>query len=113
MTGGRAVHEHDRRGGHDARARGERRARRVRLDFNGSAPIAAHAPVYRLSAASRPTRSSRGRASRTTLNVYGSTLGGRAGSVAGLAVALERCGTMELRDVVAPAIALARDGFVS
>ena len=33
------------------------------------------------------------------------------GSTAGLSLALERYGTMELRDVLAPAIALARDGF--
>ena len=33
------------------------------------------------------------------------------GSVAGLCLALQRYGTMELRDVMAPAIALARDGF--
>jgi len=34
------------------------------------------------------------------------------GSVAGLTLALERFGTMELADVLRPAIALARDGFV-
>ena len=35
------------------------------------------------------------------------------GSVAGLALALERYGTMELRDAIQPAIELARGGFVA
>ena len=46
-------------------------------------------------------------------NVFGHLSVAVPGSVAGLALALERWGTMELRDVLLPAIRLATDGFVA
>src|SRR5215813_11693342 len=45
-------------------------------------------------------------------NVFGPRSVAVPGSVAGLVLALERWGSMELRDVLQPAIALAEDGFV-
>jgi gamma-glutamyltranspeptidase/glutathione hydrolase len=44
-------------------------------------------------------------------SVYGALAIGTPGMVAGLALALERYGTMSLAEVMAPAIRLARDGF--
>ncbi len=49
---------------------------------------------------------------RDDANVFGPLSVAVPGSVAGLTDALARWGTMELRDVLAPAIALAREGFV-
>lgn len=48
----------------------------------------------------------------TDRSIVGHLASGVPGAVAGLAHALERYGTMSLRDVMAPAIRLARDGFV-
>jgi gamma-glutamyltranspeptidase/glutathione hydrolase len=45
-------------------------------------------------------------------NVYGYKASTTPGTVAGLTEALERYGTMSLRDVMGPAIAVAREGFV-
>src|SRR5262249_48713474 len=46
-------------------------------------------------------------------NVFGHRSVAVPGSVAGLVLALQRWGTMGLSDVLAPAITLARDGFVA
>jgi gamma-glutamyltranspeptidase/glutathione hydrolase len=46
-------------------------------------------------------------------NVYGYKSVAVPGSVAGLALALEKFGTMTLADVIAPAIKLAREGFIA
>ncbi len=81
----------------------------VALDFNVAAPRGAHAGMYRLAEGQGgdlfPWRAVEGDA-----NVHGALAVAVPGSVAGLALALERWGTLELRDAVAPAARLARRG---
>ncbi|HEY7141497.1 MAG TPA: gamma-glutamyltransferase family protein [Methylomirabilota bacterium] len=81
----------------------------VALDFNVEAPRRAHARMYRLGAGRSgdlfPWRAVEGDA-----NVHGHLAVAVPGSVAGLALALERWGTLDLRDAVAPAVRLARGG---
>jgi len=91
-------------GSHDARARG-RRGETVALDFNGCAP---GAPTRRCSSSRRESphglfglAERRGRR-ETTRHLAVAV----PGIVAGLSLALERFGTMALRDVLQPAIAL-------
>ncbi|HEY4909886.1 MAG TPA: gamma-glutamyltransferase [Methylomirabilota bacterium] len=83
----------------------------VCIDFNVEAPAAAHATSYELgegvSDAIFPWRQVVDDA-----NVFGPRSVAVPGSVAGLTLALERWGTMELRDVLQPAIKLAEEGFV-
>ncbi len=86
-----------------------RRGDAVALDFNVEAPAAAHARMYRL-APGRGTDLFPWRAVEGDANVHGARAVAVPGSVAGLCLALERYGTMELRDVVAPAARLARLG---
>ena len=89
----------------------EKRGETVALDFNGVAPTRAHEGMFRLiggiSDGLFPWPRVEGAA-----NEYGHRAVAVPGSVAGLTLALERYGTMELGDVLAPAIALAREGFV-
>jgi gamma-glutamyltranspeptidase / glutathione hydrolase len=89
-----------------------RQGETVALDFNGCAPARAHPSMFRLS-----TGISRGLFAWPNVEGAANERGWLApavpGSVAGLSLALERYGTMELRDVVAPAIELARGGFVA
>ena len=84
----------------------------VALNFNGVAPLAAHESVYRLVGGVSDGLFPWPR-TENAANEYGHRAVAVPGSVAGLALALERYGTMTLRDVLAPAIALARDGFES
>lgn len=88
-----------------------RRGQTVALDFNACAPAAAHGAMFRIvGGVSRglfPWPQVEGEA-----NEHGPRSVAVPGSVAGLALALERWGTMTLADALAPAIALARDGFV-
>ena len=81
------------------------------VDFNAVAPAAAHESMYRviggIAAALFPWPRVEDDA-----NVVGPRSVAVPGSVAGLTLALERFGTMELADVLRPAIALAREGFV-
>ena len=81
------------------------------VDFNAVAPAAAHDAMYRViggvSAALFPWAKVEDDA-----NVIGPRSVAVPGSVAGLTLALERFGTMELADVLRPAITLARQGFV-
>ena len=81
---------------HDA-ASGETHA----LDYRETAPAAAHADLF-LDADGDVDRD-RARFSHASAGVPG--------TVAGLALALERFGTLDLATVIAPAIALARDGI--
>ena len=81
------------------------------LDFNGRAPLAAHAEMFPLGEGVSTALFAWPRV-RDDLNVFGPLSVAVPGSVAGLTEALARWGTMELGDVLAPAIALARDGFV-
>jgi gamma-glutamyltranspeptidase/glutathione hydrolase len=81
------------------------------VDFNAVAPSAAHEAMYRViggvSTALFPWPNVEHDA-----NVAGPRSVAVPGSVAGLVLALERFGTMELSDVLRPAIVLAREGFV-
>src|SRR5215470_11385593 len=89
-----------------------RRGETVALDFNGCAPMRAHASMFR-------TTSGISRGLFAWPNVEGAAneRGWLAtavpGSVAGLALALERYGTLELSDAIQPAIELARGGFIA
>jgi gamma-glutamyltranspeptidase / glutathione hydrolase len=82
----------------------------VALNFNGVAPLAAHESIYRVTGGVSDGLFAWPR-TENAANEYGHRAVAVPGSVAGLALALERYGTMELRDVLQPAIALARDGF--
>ncbi len=75
--------------------------RTAAIDYREVAPRAASRDMYLDSAGILTDKS-----------VTGHLASGVPGAVAGLARALERYGTMSLRDVMQPAIALARDGFV-
>jgi gamma-glutamyltranspeptidase/glutathione hydrolase len=83
----------------------------VCVDFNVEAPAAAHETCFELgegvSTALFPWRRVVGDA-----NVFGPRSVAVPGSVAGLTLALERWGTMELADILQPAIALAEQGVV-
>ena len=89
-----------------------RRGETIALDFNGCAPMRAHASMFR-------TTSGISRGLFAWPNVEGAAneRGWLApavpGSVAGLALALERYGTIQLRDAIQPAIELARGGFIT
>ncbi|RPI00334.1 MAG: gamma-glutamyltransferase, partial [Zetaproteobacteria bacterium] len=88
-----------------------RRGETIALDFNVQAPAACHETVY-------PLGDGVGsdlfpwRKVVDDANIFGHRSVAVPGSVAGLCLALERYGTMDLADVVAPAVAIARDGFV-
>jgi gamma-glutamyltranspeptidase/glutathione hydrolase len=83
----------------------------VAIDFNGMAPLAAHETMFRLIGGISDALFPWPRVENDA-NVFGYRSVAVPGSVAGLALALQRYGTMDLRDVLAPAIELARDGFV-
>jgi len=87
-----------------------RRGETVALNFNGVAPLAAHESIYKTIGGVSDGLFSWPRTEHAA-NEHGHRAVAVPGSVAGLALALERYGTMALRDVLAPAIALARDGF--
>lgn len=88
-----------------------KRGETVALDFNVQAPAACHEAIYPLGdgVASDlfPWRKVVG-----DTNIYGHRSVAVPGSVAGLCLVLERYGSMDLADAIAPAIVLARDGFV-
>ena len=81
------------------------------LDFNAMAPLRANERMYKviggISDALFPWPNVEGQA-----NVFGHRSVAVPGSVAGLALALERYGTLSLADALAPAIEIARSGFV-
>src|SRR5207249_3185052 len=87
------------------------RGETVAIDFNGQAPARADATMFRLIGGLSEGLFAWPRVENAA-NEYGHRSVAVPGSVAGLALALERYGTMELADVLTPAIALARDGFV-
>jgi gamma-glutamyltranspeptidase/glutathione hydrolase len=88
-----------------------RRGETLCIDFNAAAPRAAHETMYTIvggvSDALFPWPKVEGEA-----NVFGHRSVAVPGSVAGLALALERYGTMTLADVLAPAIEIAETGLV-
>jgi gamma-glutamyltranspeptidase/glutathione hydrolase len=73
----------------------------VALDFREEAPGAATADMYTLAA----------EAGHQQASLLGHLAAGVPGSVAGMVTALERWGTMNRRQVIEPALLLARDGF--
>lgn len=81
------------------------------IDFNAVAPAAAHDGMYRLAGAGVSDLFGWPRV-QDDANAVGPRSIAVPGSVAGLTLALERFGTMELDDVLRPAIQLAREGFV-
>jgi gamma-glutamyltranspeptidase/glutathione hydrolase len=81
------------------------------VDFNVEAPAAAFETCYEL-AEGISTSLFPWRCTVDDANVFGPRSVAVPGSVAGLTLALERWGTMELADVLQPAIALAGEGFV-
>ena len=87
-----------------------KRGETVALNFNGVAPLAAHESIYKIVGGVSEGLFAWPRTEHGA-NEHGHRSVAVPGSVAGLALALERYGTMALRDVLAPAIALARDGF--
>ena len=88
-----------------------KRGETVAIDFNGQAPARAHATMFRLVGGISDGLFPWPRVEHAA-NEYGHRSVAVPGSVAGLALALERYGTLDLADVLAPAIALARDGFI-
>jgi gamma-glutamyltranspeptidase / glutathione hydrolase len=82
----------------------------VALNFNGIAPLAAHESIYRIAAGVSDGLFAWPR-TQNSANEYGHLAVAVPGSLAGLALAVDKYGTMQWRDVVAPAIKLARDGF--
>jgi len=87
-----------------------KRGETVALNFNGVAPLAAHESIYKVVGGVSDGLFAWPR-TENAANEHGHRAVAVPGSVAGLALALERYGTMTLADVLAPAIALARDGF--
>jgi gamma-glutamyltranspeptidase/glutathione hydrolase len=87
-----------------------RKGETLALNFNGLAPLAGHETLYKVVGGVSDGLFSWPR-TENSANEYGHRSVAVPGSLAGLRLALERYGTMELRDVLAPAIALARDGF--
>jgi gamma-glutamyltranspeptidase / glutathione hydrolase len=85
----------------------------VCLDFNGNAPMAAHPTVYKIIGGIATYALFAWPRVEDDANVYGHRSVAVPGSVAGLSLALERYGTMTLKDVIAPAVTLARDGFIA
>lgn len=75
--------------------------RSATIDYREVAPLAAHRDMY-LDANGNPTNAS----------IVGYRASGVPGAVAGMAEALSRYGSMSLKEVMQPAIRLARDGFV-
>jgi gamma-glutamyltranspeptidase/glutathione hydrolase len=89
----------------------EKKGETVALDFNGQAPARGSETMFRLIGGISDALFPWPRVENAA-NEFGYRSVAVPGSVAGLALALERYGTMDLADVLAPAIALARDGFV-
>jgi gamma-glutamyltranspeptidase / glutathione hydrolase len=90
-----------------------KRDQTIAIDFNGQAPLSAHETMYRLVGGIAVNALFAWPRVENDANVYGHRSVAVPGSVRGLTLALERYGTMTLADVLAPAIALARNGFVA
>ena len=87
-----------------------KRGETVALDFNVQAPAACHETCYELGEGVAQALFPWRRVVNDANN-FGPKSVAIPGSVAGLCLALERFGTMELADVLAPAIKLAEQGF--
>lgn len=82
---------------------------RVVIDYFGRAPQAAKADMYELTGEERSVVGFGG--VKDQANAYGPLSATVPGMVAGMALALERYGTKEIGEVVAPAARLADEGF--
>ncbi len=89
----------------------EKKGETVALDFNGQAPARGSDTMFRLIGGISDALFPWPRVENAA-NEFGYRSVAVPGSVAGLALALERYGTMDLADVLGPAIALAREGYV-
>jgi gamma-glutamyltranspeptidase/glutathione hydrolase len=89
------------------------RAETVALDFNVCAPRGCHERIYTLVGGVSPGALFTWHRVADDANVFGHRSVAVPGSIAGLALALERYGTIDLATALEPAIALARDGFVT
>jgi len=89
-----------------------KRGETIAIDANVVAPAACHENCYELAEAITQELFT-WRAVAGDANIYGARAVAVPGSVAGLCLMLERYGSMELADVLAPAIKLAEEGFVS
>jgi gamma-glutamyltranspeptidase / glutathione hydrolase len=87
-----------------------KRGETIALNFNGVAPLAAHESIYKVVGGVSDGLFSWPR-TEGAANEYGHRAVAVPGTLAGLSLAFERYGTMDWRDVLAPAIALAREGF--
>ena len=87
-----------------------KRGETVALDFNVQAPAACHEGCFELAEGIAQALFPWRRVVDDANN-FGPKSVAIPGSVAGLCLALERFGTMDLADVIAPAIRLAEDGF--
>jgi len=83
----------------------------VAIDANVMAPAACHEDCYELGEGMQQDLFTWRRVVGNA-NIYGPKAVAVPGSTAGLCLMLERYGTMELADVLAPAIGLAEEGFV-
>jgi gamma-glutamyltranspeptidase/glutathione hydrolase len=81
------------------------------IDFNGVAPLAGHETMFKVVGGVSDALFPWPRV-EDEANVFGHRSVAVPGSVAGLALALERYGTMTLADVLAPAIEIAENGIV-
>jgi gamma-glutamyltranspeptidase/glutathione hydrolase len=75
----------------------------ISIDFNTSAPAAARGDMFPLDEKG---------AVKDRLNFFGWLASGVPGTLAGLQLALDRYGSRSFRELVAPAIQIARNGFV-
>lgn len=71
------------------------------IDFNSTAPAAAHEAMFSLDAAGKV---------KNNANIFGWLAAGVPGTLAGLELVLTRYGTRSLRDVLAPAIEMCESG---
>lgn len=86
------------------------RRQTIAIDFAMAAPRAARPDMYELLDATSPSMFG-WRAVRDDANIHGPLSIAVPGTVAGLALAAERYGTMPLRELMQPAIRYARQGF--
>ena len=85
----------------------------VFLNFREKAPAAARPDMYERNPSWDPSKGWEGaNYDKDLRNVYSAAAAAVPGDVAGLLYALEHYGTLDRRTVMAPAIALAREGFV-
>ena len=83
----------------------------IALDFNVEAPAACYETCYKLTSGLAQDLFPWRRVA-DDVNIFGPQAVAVPGSVAGLCLALDRYGSMDLADILAPAISLAENGFV-